>query len=242
MTKQKTIILFFLFIVVALGLGLAQAAPAAENSHLVTGFNAFSTDGIISGLTVSIVETDQYGRLVTAHEVNQENNHFIRVHRHLINGDLDPSFGTNGRADISIPNLNYELFVEAIGFQHDGSGKILIAGSQDINNNGSYDFTVVRLTADGELDTTFNIMPKTFSDDTDRQGLGDMVIQDDNKIVLAGSVPDCGIILCDTDFGIVRYNPDGTFDQSFDGDGFTRIDLGGKDEVVVNAELTDDGR
>ena len=70
MTKQKTIILFFLFIVVALGLGLAQAAPAAENSHLVTGFNAFSTDGIISGLTVSIVETDQYGRLVTAHEVN----------------------------------------------------------------------------------------------------------------------------------------------------------------------------
>ncbi len=242
MAKQKTIALFLLFIFAGLGLAFTQSASSQEDGYLVSGFNAFSTDGYMSNLAVRIVETDQYGRLVTAHEWNNENEHFIRVHRHLANGELDESFGTNGRADITIPNLHYKLFVKAIGYQKDGSGKILIAVSQDIGNNGSYDFVVVRLTPEGEIDSTFNIMPKTFRGDTDYQGLGDMVIQDDGKIVLLGSVPDCGIIFCDSDFGVVRYNPDGTFDKSFAGDGYTQIDLGSNDEVVVNADMTDDGR
>ncbi len=242
MIKQKLILFFLFFIVVTIGLSLTQSVAADEDGHLVTGFNAFSTDGYMSGLAVRIVETDQFGRLVTAHETKQGNNHLIRVHRHLSNGDLDLSFGNNGRADISIPNLNFKLFVEAIDFQRDGTGKILIAISQDIGDNGSYDFVVVRLTADGNLDQTFNILPKTFSDDVDRQGLGDMAIQEDGKIVLVGSVPDCGIILCDSDIGAVRYNSDGTFDPSFGRGGFTRLDLGGQDEIVSDIQLTNDGR
>ena len=50
-----------------------------------------------------------------------------------------------------------------------------------------------------------------------------MAIQSDGKIVVAGSSYDGGGT--GYDFALVRYNPDGTLDSTFDSDGIVTTDL-----------------
>jgi len=64
-----------------------------------------------------------------------------------------------------------------------------------------------------------------------------VLVQSDGKILVAGSVG----IGADVDFALVRYNPNGTLDTSFDGDGFVNLDFGGED-VAKSVVLQGDGK
>jgi uncharacterized delta-60 repeat protein len=70
------------------------------------------------------------------------------------------------------------------------------------------------LGAAGSLDPTFGTGGKVTTDlgGTDDRGNA-VVLQADGKIVVAGGFHGPG------DFALVRYNPDGSLDTSFDGDG-----------------------
>jgi uncharacterized delta-60 repeat protein len=83
----------------------------------------------------------------------------------------------------------------------------------------SFDFVLARYNADGSLDATFDGDGKV-STDLGAWDLADsVVIQTDGKIIAAGSAGTGGNPPVAYDFALARYNPDGSLDSTFDGDG-----------------------
>jgi uncharacterized delta-60 repeat protein len=71
----------------------------------------------------------------------------------------------------------------------------------------------------GDLDTTFGVkggyVVSDFLGTQTAETVNDVVVQPDGKIIIAGSVRPSN----ETDFLVARYNPDGTLDTIFSGDG-----------------------
>ena len=131
-----------------------------------------------------------------------------------VDGDLDPTFGTDGKV---LTDFDHSTDIaNAVAIQTDG--KVVVVGTTYQNNDFSTeDFAVARYNPDGTLDKTFGVGGKV---QTDFPGLAavasSVVVQPDGKIVVAG-----GAFLLFTfagDFKVVRYNSDGSLDTSF-GDG-----------------------
>ena len=125
-------------------------------------------------------------------------------------GALDLSFGTNGKVITAIGNADDAAY--AVVIQTDG--KIVAAGYS--SNSSYYDFALIRYNTDGTLDTTFGTNGKVT---TNFGGWGSCIssaaIQSDGKIVAVGYYGQSGY----TYIAIARYNPNGSLDSSFDGDG-----------------------
>jgi len=94
--------------------------------------------------------------------------------------------------------------------------------------------------AAGEFDYGFGLKGRVL---TDFGGSGDfgrgVAIQADGKIVAVGNA--CATSPCDADFGVARYNPNGSLDPSFDGDGKALTDFSGSSsdsaaDVAVQAD------
>ena len=132
--------------------------------------------------------------------------------RYKSNGQLDSTFGTNGKVIISIGNG--ESYSNAGLIQPDG--KIIVAGTA--YNGSDMDFALVRLNSDGSLDNSFGTNGKLITP----VGLGydyinSLAIQPDGKIVAVGSAaPDSSFIPA---FAIVRYNNNGSIDNTFGNNG-----------------------
>jgi uncharacterized delta-60 repeat protein len=125
-----------------------------------------------------------------------------------IPGDPDLSFGTNG---ITLTPFPFPINAAAAMLEPDG--KIVVTGV--IIGADGPDVLVVRYTPEGSLDTTFGSGGVVVTDvDNHSQDFGEAVALQGEKIVVAGDVssPIQGFLL-------LRYNPDGSLDPSFDGDG-----------------------
>jgi len=130
-------------------------------------------------------------------------------------GTPDNGFGSGGKV---ITSMGTTAFGKAIALQADG--KILLAGYslQAAFNH----FTVVRYLDNGTPDSTFGgdgIVTTLIG-----QGSGVancLVIQPDGKIVLAGQFFNAATL--HPEAAIVRYNPDGTPDSTFNGNGILII-------------------
>ena len=144
----------------------------------------------------------------------------------------------NASYDFALARLNPDGSLDST---FDGDGKLLIdfAGDLDIARaivlqpdekiivvgyaftTASYQFALARLNPDGSLDTGFNGTGKLLSDVTsDSDTAHAVVLQPDGKIVAMGSNFD--------DFIVVRYNPNGSLDTGFDGDGIIVTDFEGR--------------
>ena len=142
-------------------------------------------------------------------------------------GSLDPSFGTGGKVVTNITSQDKSYAVE---IQTDG--KIVVVGYSTSGVTGK-DFTMVRYNANGSLDNGFGTAGIVT---TDLQ-LGsddvayDVAIQLDGKIVLAGYSDDGA----DREAALVRYNGDGTIDNTFgvNGISLTDFDSNQQDEIKV---------
>ena len=139
----------------------------------------------------------------------------------LAAGDLDPTFGTDGKVvrqdGSTLPNIVIEP-----------NGKILIA--TDMGTGGSpSDFVLTRLNSDGSLDTSFGTGGRVTTDIGTLDYFPSLALQSDGKIVMTGGT--------DGDVALVRYNSDGTLDTSFNEDGKIVADLGfseGRDITVAS--------
>jgi uncharacterized delta-60 repeat protein len=78
--------------------------------------------------------------------------------------------------------------------------------------------------AAGDLDTSFDADGKVTTDFGGFDGAADVAIQPDGKIVAVGSATG-------GNFALARYNPDGSLDTSFDGDGKVTTDFGTSDQA-----------
>jgi uncharacterized delta-60 repeat protein len=157
-------------------------------------FNAYFHAICATGITLAFVVS---GRTVLA-----------------VDGDLDPTFGTDGKV---LTDFDHSTDIaNAVAIQADG--KLVVVGTtyQD-NDFSNEDFAVARYNPDGTLDKTFGAGGKV---QTDFPGLAavasSVVIQPDGKIVVAGGAFPLFTFL--GDFKVVRYNSNGSLDTSF-GDG-----------------------
>src|SRR5262249_50663383 len=120
-------------------------------------------------------------------------------------GTLDPTFGTGGQVTT---NFGLSAGASSVALQPDG--KFVVAGT--IAQNGRNDFAVTRYNTDGTLDAGFGAGGKVTTDFFDGFDIGTgVVIQADGKIVVGGTVGTDPF----ADFGLVRYNPNGTLDTTF---------------------------
>ena len=156
--------------------------------------------------------------------------HDFALARYNRDGSLDTTFDGDGKVTTDFSAREDEAFAVAI----QGDGKIVAAGSSI--GPGALDFALARYNADGSLDTTFDGDGKVTTDFAggDDQARG-VAIQKDGKIVAAGVAVTAACIPCDgpatENFGLARYNLDGSLDTSFGFFGTQVTDFGGPDEA-----------
>ena len=160
------------------------------------------------------------------------------VVRYNSDGTLDSSFATAGKFRFNPSDNNSQVGVSSILLQSDG--KIILAGRVNVNDGeGNYysSFTVVRLRANGTLDTSFGTGGIAYTNTGeelngvyDSDFLSSAAIQKDGKIVVVGASsglnPDTSSY---SYFTIARYLSDGTLDLDFGTDGI----------VTTNASVWD---
>ncbi|MFI7412182.1 calcium-binding protein [Streptomyces sp. NPDC049627] len=143
---------------------------------------------------------------------------WFTVARYNSDGSVDTSFG-GGDGWVS-PGLAGGA-EEAVGVAVQPDGKIV---------GGAYAggwFAVVRYLPDGSPDSAFGggdgVVMTSFSETGGGGATAqDMALQSNGKIVMAGYAGETSF-----DFAVARYNPDGSPDTSFSGDGKVTTDLGG---------------
>ena len=167
------------------------------------------------------------GRIVAAGNTAFGGGNF-GVARFNADGSLDPSFAGNGKLEIG---LGGEETAHGVAIQSDG--RIVVAGSTDIGDGG---FALVRLDPEGSPDPTFDGDGLVYTDHNDDTGARAVAIQGDGRIVAAGA-EDVG----DSDFALNRYNPDGSLDPSFAGNGYVSTDFAGGEEVARAIAIQADG-
>lgn len=146
-------------------------------------------------------------------------------------GSLDLTFGNGGKVQTSIaPGFSNG---SAVVMQSDG--KIVVAG-QNFNNGGNYDFALVRYNSNGTLDNTFGSGGIVTTPNSSGDFGFSVVIQTNGKIVLAGYTNGS------SDFTLIRYNSDGTLDNTFGSGGMaTTPHLGGSD-YEISVSIQTDGK
>lgn len=136
------------------------------------------------------------------------------VLRYNSNGTLDTTFGKGGKVTTSVSD--YENHAYAIAVQADG--KILVSGDANGSVGTPNGMALVRYTANGSLDTSFDsdgIIVYQLSADTINVATAFAIaIQKDSKILVAG-----GGKAADGNIIILRFNTDGSIDNSFGSNG-----------------------
>jgi uncharacterized delta-60 repeat protein len=173
------------------------------------------------------------GKIVVAgYRYNGSNDDFALV-RYNADGSLDNTFDSDGKVTTAIGSGSEEGFSVAIQID----GKIVVAGYS--YNGLNHDFALVRYNADGSPDNTFDSDGKV----TTAIGSGNdiaysVAIQSDGKIVVAGESPNGS----DDDFALVRYNTDGSLDNTFDSDGKVTTAIGSSTDDGQSVAIQSDGK
>jgi uncharacterized delta-60 repeat protein len=138
-------------------------------------------------------------------------------------GIPDPSFGTDGKVFYSMPGVGTSVDVP-------NNQRIVVLPNQKIlhcftyNTGTETDFGIVRYNSDGSLDNSFGGDGIITTDIGDDDLALSMIVGANGKIIVGGR--------SETDFAVVRYNSDGSLDNSFGGDGIVTTDFSsGFDQV-----------
>jgi uncharacterized delta-60 repeat protein len=159
------------------------------------------------------------GKIVAGgHSCGSSGMDFVLV-RFNSNGSLDANFDTDGVVTTDFSNSQDAGF--AIAIQPDG--KIIIAGNSYTDPSVNIVFALARYNTDGSLDMSFDGDGKVTTDLGGSRDLGYAIaLQPDGRIIVAGEHWQDG---SNIDFGLARYNPDGSPDAAFGTDGKVITDL-----------------
>ncbi len=159
--------------------------------------------------------------------------------RYNPDGSLDMSFSGDGKQTTSFPG-----FDEAAGVALQPDGKVVAVGGTGADEGcGANDFALARYNPNGSLDTSFSGDGKQTTNFGESDGAAGVALQSDGKIVVVGRT---GGSECSTshhdDFALARYNPDGSLDTSFSGDGKQTTDFGGDFDGAAAVALQANGK
>lgn len=213
---------------------------SAQVGALTPAFNGSGTPGYVThninpgnDENVQAVGVYSDGRVVIAGKMF--NNEYFGLMRYTTLGQLDATFGTGG-----VVTLRQSTNAEANPFAITvlGDNKILVAGSSWMS---SKDFAVLKLKENGTPDSTFGVNGwastpvLAFKDEATA-----MVVQPDGKIVVAGTAE----VANGTekyDFGVARFNANGTIDGGFGSGGVATININDND-IAEGIALQKDGK
>jgi uncharacterized delta-60 repeat protein len=164
------------------------------------------------------VKQDHQGRIIVAGEAHDS--HYypdLALLRMNTNGELDKTFGTDGRVITRFGELSSQAKSIAIQSDH----KILVGGSLYHRSSGGSG-VVVRYDDRGKLDNTFGAegsvrLPWVYE-------LAMVKTQQDGKVVLLGTRNSTS--QKPAAMAVIRLNPDGTLDESFGENGTATVELG----------------
>lgn len=208
------------------------AAPADLDASFGTGgkVTTNSASSVEEGRAV-VIQPD--GKIVVAGHYSGGSGSDFMVMRYNPDGSPDTSFSGDGM--VSTPILTGEDYGYAVALQPDG--KIVVAGHGGGNSTG--DFALVRYNSNGTLDTSFDgdgIVVTSVYDGYDNAFA--VSVQPDGKIIAAGSAS----LGENTDFALVRYNPNGSLDTSFDIDGKVTLSFSAGSDEAYAVALQPDGK
>lgn len=139
-------------------------------------------------------------------------------------GTLDDVFGTVGRVVTPVDSDQDEA--RAVAIQADG--KIVAAGYAGVGAGSR--FAIVRYLSDGSLDPSFGSGGKvTTSIGAFRLGATAIAIQSDGQILVGGRILDDSLV---SDFIVIRYNANGSLDNSFGAGGVVITDFSNSDDLA----------
>lgn len=201
--------------------------------------NSFSSVGKVSTdfgsntdeCTSVAIQSD--GKIVAIGRSGSPANYDFALVRYNSDGIMDNSFGSGGKITTAI-GTSWDVGF-SIAIQNDG--KILVAGESKIGNY--VNFALVRYNSNGNLDNTFGNGGKVITDfgaATNAYGAS-VAIQTDSKIVVAGTNKN-GI----REFALVRYNSNGTLDNTFDSDGKITTAIGSSWNFCYSVVIQNDNK
>ncbi len=197
-----------------------------DNNFGVNGVATASLGNYDDKARAIAIQSD--GKIVVAgysFDGNKDNFALVRLNA---DGSTDYSFNVNGYILTSIGTTADNI--NSIAIQNDGS--IFAAGFTLSGNN--MDFAVAKYTSSGVLDNSFDsdgiVITPIYSNN---EFASKVLVQPDGKIVVLGSTMQNN----DYDFAMVRYNSDGSYDNSFNGNGFITPYFSGNFNEYGNAGL-----
>lgn len=146
------------------------------------------------------------------------------------NGTLDTTFNGNGY-------VLFDIMREVRSVKILPNGKILIAGLGSVGNGR---FAVARLNSNGSMDSTFNGSGSAITTLGFSSGSNCVIPLPDNKILAIGLTQ--LVSGGNYDFGIIKYNADGSLDTDFGTGGRIASDVFGSDERAVSCAFQPDGK
>jgi uncharacterized delta-60 repeat protein len=228
---RRTAPILCTLVAVALLASPAFGAPAeldpsfSDDGRALTNFSP----GFDFALAVA-VQSD--GKIVAVGRADDATRGSFALARYDVDGTLDPTFGTNGKTTTSF--TRGDDFATGVVVQADG--KIVAAG---LAAGGDERFALARYNTDGTLDATFSGDGKLVTNFTSgRDFAWDVAFQADGKIVAAGLA--AGGLR--GSFALARYNPDGTLDTAFGGDGRVTTQLTALHDAATAVAVQSDGK
>ncbi|WP_225784940.1 cadherin-like domain-containing protein [Xenophilus sp. Marseille-Q4582] len=174
------------------------------------------------------------GKIVVAGTSSGVSNSDFSLIRLNANGTLDTSFGDDGKllAPVgSSADMGYSVALQP-------DGKIVVAGFS-LNGSIDWDFSLIRLNAEGTLDTGFGNQGKLLMPVGSSIDIGySVALQPDGKIVVAGTSLNGG----NDDFSLIRLNADGTLDTAFGNQGKLLVSVGSGTDEAYSVTLQPDGK
>jgi len=202
--------------------GKVVAGGSVGNNFGAERYNADGSIDISFGVngkaSTDFNNSDDYGRAIAIQQdgkvvlvgltASSSGTSDIGIVRYNTDGSLDTTFGQNGKVVSSPSNGNDEGL--SIAIQRDG--KILVTGSERSTSQKA--IFVSRYNTNGSLDSTFGANGSIRTAFTNGYAIAQTIsVQLDGKILVGGIAPSSSL---NQDFVLVRYNPDGSLDTTFD--------------------------
>lgn len=172
------------------------------------------------------------GKIVAAGKTFNGQKYLFGVARYNPNGSLDTTFDTDGLASTEIADSD-----EAYAVTIQPDGKIVATGLS--RSGAGLQLAVVRYNSDGSLDDTFDA-DGIVTFDLGGFAYGRAVKIDASDKILVGGV---GFFSGEQNYAVLRFNPDGSLDNSFDSDGIAALDITpGQNDILRAVALQTDGK
>lgn len=193
-------------------------AVTANNRTSVSKYHAngspyltYGTAGFSNAVAMNAVQSVQQpdGKIIVVGYVGSYWAPDLAIARFNTDGSLDSSFG--GKAILTF-DFGYDI---ADGVAIQKNGKIIFVGTSSTEDANGTNIKILRFNTDGSLDQGFATggIQTTYYSTYPEDYVSAIAIRSDGKIVVGGRA-------------LLRYNADGTPDNSFDGDGRKEITPG----------------